>query len=190
MDNNVSQPQQQDTDLQLSEMKGEDIESLDEYLTFWCDGQLFGVSISQVVQIVQCPSVTRLPDFPVYVKGIICIRGEVIPVIDMQLRLGGSETSYNDKTCVVIVTMQGHSFGLVVDAIEAVEDIPQKEILSPPENPQKTHNYLTGIAKRKSVILLLDINLLLSSNEILSVMNNEHIETFKTSELHDDGSDE
>lgn len=103
----------------------------EKYLTFWCGEQLFGVCISQVVQIIQVPKITPIPDAPHYIKGVICMRDEVIPILDLRLRLGKPEIDYDSHTCVIIVTLQSGSLGLVVDFVNDVETIPDENIHIP-----------------------------------------------------------
>ena len=95
----------------------------------------------------------------------------MIPVMDLRLRLGNTETPYNNHTCIVIVDIQGRSFGLIVDAVNDVERIPEHEICPPPTQTNCDASYLEGIAKREHIILILSIDYLLSENEINSILN-------------------
>lgn len=161
---------QQDVSLELTELQSDQVDQLEKYLTFWCGEQLFGISIAQVVQIIQMQSITPLPEFPPYVKGVICLRGEIIPIIDTRLRLGKPEVAYSDHTCIVIISVRDHSFGLVVDGVESVEDIADDEIKAPPTNAANQTNYLIGIAQRQSIILMLDVEFLLGAEEIAALV--------------------
>ena len=158
---------QQDISLQLSELQNNQTEAIEKYLTFWSGGQLFGIGIAQVVQIIQVPEITVVPESPYYMKGIVCIRGLVIPVIDMRLRLGQPEEEYTGHTCIVLVTVRGRTFGLIVDAVESVEDIPDQQILPPPE---KETGLLRGIVERKSVILIMNIDFLLGADDFAEML--------------------
>ena len=118
------------------------------YLTFWTDGQLFGVSITDVVQIVGLQEMTELPDYPDYVKGIINLRGQMILLIDVRLRFGKAEIPYNDRTCIIIIHVGHSNFGLIVDEVDEVTDISPDKIAPPPKvNTEQIDTYLTGIAQ-------------------------------------------
>ncbi len=133
----------------LIEEQDDDLET--RYLTFWTDRRLFGLPIGQVVQIVGLQAITELPEHPAYVKGIISLRGQIIPVIDMRLRFSLPEAPYNDRTCIIITHVGGNDFGLIVDEVDEVTDIPPTQIAPPPKlNGEKENDYLTGIAQLKA----------------------------------------
>lgn len=130
----------------------------EKYLTFWCENQLFGVSIENIVQIVGMQEITEVPDYPSHVKGIMNLRGSVIPVIDMRLRLGKLETSYNDRTCIVIVKLSNSLSGFIVDKVDEVTDITDSQISPPPTlSTNEESRYLTGVARiEEHIVLLMD----------------------------------
>lgn len=134
-----------------------------KYLTFWTDEQLYGVPIADVVQIVGMQQITAIPEFPDYAKGIINLRGNIIPLIDVRLRFHKDEAAYNERTCVIVTNIQENSIGFIVDAVDAVTDIRDENISPPPQLSTSMDNaYLTGIAKLENrVVLLLDINKIL-----------------------------
>ena len=155
---------------ELTEAKNHQVDLLNQYLTFWCDKQLLGIRITKIVEVISMIEITPLPDFPPYMTGIISLRDNMIPVMDLRLRLGNTETPYNNHTCIVIVDIQGRSFGLIVDAVNDVERIPEHEICPPPTQTNCDASYLEGIAKREHIILILSIDYLLSENEINSIL--------------------
>jgi len=151
-------------------------ESLDRYLTFKTDSQLFGVSVADVVQIVGMQEITGLPESPYYLRGIISLRGEIFPVIDMRRRLGKPDTACNERTCIIITNIQGSGFGFVVDEVDEVCDITGDEISPPPLSSSSGSTYLTGIArhvggqgKKEKMILIIDITKLLREDEFASL---------------------
>lgn len=148
----------------LSEMDG-------KYLTFFTENQLFGVPISDVVQIVGMQEITEVPEFPSYAKGIINLRGSIIPVIDVRLRFGKQEKEYDERTCIIVTLIRDSAVGFIVDAVDAVTDIDDDNISPPPKVAgEYSSSYLTGIAKHEGkVVLLMDTQKLLS-NEILSTL--------------------
>lgn len=146
---------------------------VDKYLTFWTDSQLFGVPIADVVQIVGMQEITSIPEFPDYAKGIINLRGTVIPVIDVRLRLHKPEAEYNERTCIIVTNVNKSNVGFIVDAVDEVTNINEQDISVPPKVSDKTENaFLTGIGKRDNrVILLLDTSKILRDDEIDKLTN-------------------
>lgn len=147
-----------------------------KYLTFFTDEQLFGVSIADVVQIVGMQGITEIPEFPHYAKGIINLRGEIIPVVDMRLRMGKLEAEYSERTCIIVTSIREHYIGLIVDQVDEVTDIDDSLISPPPTVMGEGNSYLTGIGKlTNKVVLLMDTKKLLG-NEELDWINGERIE--------------
>lgn len=142
-----------------------------KYLIFQCAEQLFGINISQVVQIIQVPRITPLPNFVPYIKGVISIREYIVPIIDLRLRLGKPEIEYNSQTCILIVAIENGTFGLIVDSVCDVEMIRNDEIYDPPKQGDAESTCLTGIAQKDSVILLLDVKSLMAADELESINN-------------------
>ncbi|HWP51846.1 MAG TPA: chemotaxis protein CheW [Clostridia bacterium] len=144
------------------------------YLTFFTDGQMFGISTSAVVQIVGLQDIIRMPDAPAYVKGVINLRGDVFPVIDMRLRLGHPEAPYNERTCIIVTQISGSAFGFIVDAVDEVRDISDAQISPPPKICcVPVNDYLTGIGrleavqgKQERMVLLIDAAHLLKKSEL------------------------
>ena len=145
-----------------------------KYLTFWTEGQLFGVSISDVVQIVSIQKITSIPGFPNYVKGVINLRGSIIPVIDVRLRLNKQEASYNEHTCIIVTSIQENSFGFIVDSVDEVTKIGDENIsITPKVSAGEVDSYLNGIAKLENkVVLLLNIEKFLNYKEIADIAQN------------------
>ena len=144
-----------------SEMEG-------KYLTFATDHQLFGVPISDVVQIIGMQEIIEIPDFPHYAKGIINLRGEIIPVMDMRLRLGRVEAQYNERTCIIVTSIKERYMGLIVDHVDEVTDIAEELIAAPPTvSSDMGESYLTGIGRlTNKVVLLMDIKKLLGNSDL------------------------
>lgn len=143
----------------------------EKYLTFWTDKELFGIPISDVVQIISMQQITPLPDFPEYAKGVINLRGIIIPVIDMRIRLKKEEAEYNDNTCIVVTSIQDTYIGFIVDTVDEVVDI-GNDCISPTPKVSKevTNRYLTGIGQvGEKVVLLLDLSKILSKDEFMEV---------------------
>lgn len=149
----------------LSEMEG-------KYLTFLMGKQTLGISISNVMQIVSMQPATPIPEAPVYCKGIINLRGNIIPLIDFNIRLGQPETEYTERTCIIICHVGGADFGFIVDEVDAVIDIPDEMISAPPKMTDYiSESYLIGVARVKAgssekLVLLIDSARILGEQEI------------------------
>lgn len=139
-------------------------ERLVQYLTFSASGQHYGILSSDVVEISKISSITEMPELPNYVKGIIIMRGHVIPLIDINLRFGKPEQEYTDRTCIVIVNINEIHLGIIVDDVDEVLDIENSCISSPPILVgDDACRYITGIAKVEShTVFLIDCHLLFS----------------------------
>lgn len=149
---------------EVDEMKG-------KYLTFWTDSQLFGVPISDVVQIIGIQDITPIPDFPAYAKGVINLRGSIIPVIDVRIRFSKPEEKYNERTCIIVTKIDESFIGFIVDSVDEVTTISDENI-SPAPRVSKDHTnaYLNGIGKLENkVVLLLDTSKILNDEEIQEV---------------------
>ena len=142
-----------------------------KYLTYFTDGQLFGIPIADVVQIIGMQKITEIPEFPEYVKGIIHLRGEIIPVIDVRIRLYKPVIEYSDRTCIIVTDVRGSYFGFVVEQVDEVAEIPDELITQPPRmGNDAAARYLTGVAKVKDkIVLLMDIKKLLGEQEFESL---------------------
>lgn len=129
-----------------------------KYLTFWADNQLFGMPIINIEQIVGVQHITEIPEFPDYAKGIINLRGNMIPVIDVRIRLQKQPIPYGERTCIIVTKINDKLMGLIVDAVDEVASITSENISAPPQvSKDDVDTYLTGIAKLDDkVILLLD----------------------------------
>lgn len=148
----------------------EDIEdSLKEkYLTFIIDGQSYCIDIRYVIEIIAVQPITQVPELPHYIKGIINLRGKVIPVLDVRLRFGKDERDYDEKTCFVVVDVAGSSVGVIVDEVEEVLRIPDENVAQPPSfSKHGSSRYVKGIGKvGDQVKLVLDCQKLLSDDEL------------------------
>lgn len=141
---------------------------LKKYLTFIVSNQHYGISISNVIEIVKIQTATEMPELPHYAKGIINLRGRVIPLIDINLRFGKVEHEYTDRTCIIIVDIDGVQVGFIVDAVSEVLDI-EDDLVSPPPpfSGNNASRYITGIGKLDGyMVLLLNCCLLLSDSDM------------------------
>jgi purine-binding chemotaxis protein CheW len=140
----------------------------DKYLTFSLGAEVYGIEIRYVTEIIGMQIITEVPDLPEYVRGIINLRGKIIPVIDVRMRFKKPVKEYNDRTCVIVVDMKGISVGLVVDTVAEVLAIPEQNIVLPPQVNNNYHQrYIKTIGKvGNDVKLILDCDKLLNDDEM------------------------
>lgn len=139
------------------------------FLTFTLDENVYGISIKYVTEIIGMQTITPVPETPDFLKGIINLRGKVVPLIDVRIKFGKPEIEYNERTCVIVVEVEGLSVGLIVDMVDDVLSIPDEKIAPPPIGTGGYDNkYIEGIGKTEdNVILLLDAERILKSDEIV-----------------------
>lgn len=138
----------------------------DKYLTFLLDEDLYGIEVRYVIEIVGIQPITRIPELPTYVRGIINLRGKIIPVLDARMKFRKSEKEYNDRTCVVIVEMNGLFVGLIVDAVAEVAKILEEQLEEPPNLNKNAKRYIQYIGKNgDKVVMILDCNRLLDEED-------------------------
>ena len=104
-----------------------------KYLTFLVGDVGYGIEISYVVEIISVQEITLVPHTHAYVKGIINLRGTVVPVIDMGMRFGNGEVVYTDKTCIIVLSTDDMSVGILVDGVQDVSNIDDENIQDPPK---------------------------------------------------------
>jgi purine-binding chemotaxis protein CheW len=140
----------------------------DKFLTFTIGRETYGIDILFVTEIIGMQSITILPELPDYMKGIINLRGRIIPVMDVRLRFKQAARDYNERTCIIIVDANAISFGLIVDAVAEVITIPEQNTVAPPSLQGGTANrYIKAIGKvGDQVKLLLDCEKLLTAETI------------------------
>jgi len=157
----------EDRDIELMEEEQEN--TMDgKFLIFNIGDEDYGIAIRSVTEIIGILKVTDLSDMPDYVKGVINLRGKVIPVIDVRLRFRLAERDYDDRTCIIVVNIDEVSVGLIVDSVAEVQDIESGNI-EPPSRIKKSasQNFISGLGKvGNEVKILLDIRKLLFDEEL------------------------
>lgn len=146
-----------------------------KYLTFHLAGEDYGFEIVYVTEIIGIQKITEVPDMPTYVKGVINLRGQVIPVVDVRLRFGMDERHYDERTCIIVVRVDTASVGLVVDKVNEVVDIPetQVEILARAGKGGNSR-FVQGIGKLESEVkILLNLRHLLYDSDRLETDDEE-----------------
>jgi purine-binding chemotaxis protein CheW len=142
-----------------------------KYVTFFLDDEEYAVEILKVHEIIGMLPVTHVPGAPLYVLGILNLRGTVIPVVDLRTKFGMPQTEETSETCIVVVQVRGIRMGAVVDRVSEVMDISQDEIQETPSFGVNVNtNFILGIGKSSgNVKLLLDIDEVLTTDEAIEM---------------------
>jgi purine-binding chemotaxis protein CheW len=139
------------------------------YLTFMLGAEIYGIEICHVSEIIGVQPITRMPEMPAYIRGIINLRGKIFPVIDMRLKFHKEPTEYTERTCIIVAEVQDIPVGLIVDGVSEVLAIGPEEIMPPPEAGGSAESgYILGIAKGAH-----DLKILLACPKLL---RNEELE--------------
>ena len=154
---------------QMYESRADTDERNGMYMTFKSGEEYFGLKIQYVSEIIQFQAITEIPETEDYIKGLINLRGKVIPVIDVRLRFCQQPFEYNDRTCIIVLNVDTMLVGLIVEKIAEVVDIREENILPPPKlgrSDRLQNKYVYGIGKvGNSVKLLLDPDKLLNDED-------------------------
>ncbi|MBN8519802.1 MAG: chemotaxis protein CheW [Candidatus Accumulibacter phosphatis] len=147
-------------------------ESPQQYLTFVLGGEMFAVGILNVKEIIEYGHLTEIPMMPAFIRGVINLRGAVVPVIDLAARFGGAQSQAGKRTCIVIVEVSEnefrHDIGIMVDAVSEVIEIPASDIEPPPSFGARIRaDFIHGMGKvAGKFVILLNIVKVLSIDEI------------------------
>ncbi len=142
-----------------------------KFLTFQLSNEQYGIPIQKIKEIINIMDITSVPGSPSFIKGVINLRGKIIPIMDLRLKFDLEEKEYNQRTCIIVVEFDnsgsGRQMGIVVDTVSEVLNIQKSDIEPPPKYGSRMDTaFLTGIGKiRNKVVLLLDIDQILNSSE-------------------------
>ena len=126
------------------------------FLLFALENEQYGIDISYVIEIIGIQEITHLPGMPRYVKGLINLRGKIIPVIDAREKFNKPKALYNDRTCIIVLELEGVMVGLVVDIISDVITVSERVLEEAPKIGKiKTNKYISNIAKMSDGVKLL-----------------------------------
>ncbi len=153
-------------------LKEKDISSYEgKFLTFVLGNEEYGIEILMVREIIGIMEITPVPQTPDYVKGVINLRGKVIPVIDQRIKFSMPEVQQTQETCVIVVDVKESLIGILVDSVSEVLDIGREEIEATPHFGQEIDTqFIMGLGKTKGkLIILLDIEKVLTTEEIKMV---------------------
>jgi purine-binding chemotaxis protein CheW len=155
------------SELNQNQLEAEEDTQKGKFLTFALGSEVYGIEIKYVTEIIGMQTITEVPDLPEYVKGIINLRGKIIPVLDVRLRFKKTAREYNDRTCIIVVDIKEVAVGLIVDTVAEVLNIPEQDIVLPPQVSNHDYQrYISAIGKvGQDVKLILDCNKLLNDEE-------------------------
>lgn len=145
---------------------------LDKYVTFKSGNEYFGLKIEYVSEIIVFQEITEVPETEHYIKGLINLRGKIIPVIDVRLRFGQEPFEYTDRTCIIVINVKSTVVGLIVEKIAEVVEIPEENILPSPSigrGEKSQNNFVHAIGKvGDEVKLLLDPERLIDDEDAVA----------------------
>ncbi len=162
----------------MSEVLGRDADNENKFLSFYLGKEEYGLEILRVREIIGIIDITPLPQTPDYVKGVINLRGKIIPVIELRSKFSMPSLAYTEETCVIVVEVfegdgtEQFQMGVIVDNVSEVLDIAREQIEPPPDFGCRINtDYILGMGKVKErVVILLDINKVMTEAEIESLV--------------------
>lgn len=139
-----------------------------QVVVFTLNDEVCGVETTQVKEIVKYESITKMPDMPKFIDGVISLRGTVVPVVNLNKRFGLGETEITKKTKIIINDIEGKLIGFIVNDVSEIIKIPAQDIENTPDLIKETHNsYLKNVGRRgEELISILDFSAILTDNEI------------------------
>jgi purine-binding chemotaxis protein CheW len=141
-----------------------------KYVTFMSNNEYFALKIEYVSEIIVLQEITAIPESEDYIKGLINLRGKIIPVVDVRLRFRQEPVEYNDRTCIIVIQIQSTVVGLIVEKIAEVVEIEEDNILPPPsfgQSDKSRDRYVSAIGKvGESIKMILDPDKLLNDDEL------------------------
>ncbi len=142
-----------------------------KFLSFFLAAEGYGIEIRKLQEIIGIMSITRVPRTPEYIRGVINLRGKVIPVVDLRLKFGMESKEQTEETCIIVVRAQGIEIGIIVDRVSEVLNIVSEDIEDAPSfGADVNTDYLLGIGKSDGKVkLLLDIEKVLSSQDVVEI---------------------
>lgn len=142
----------------------------DKYVTFKSGNEYFGLKIEYVSEIIVFQEITAIPESEDYIKGLINLRGKIIPVIDVRIRFKQEPFEYNDRTCIIVINVKSTVVGLIVEKIAEVAEIPEENVLPSPtlgHGDSSQNQYVYAIGKvGDDVKLLLDPDKLINDEDL------------------------
>lgn len=158
------------------EILDKNIEEEQKYLMFYLNEEHYGIPILKVNQIIGVMEITPIPKAPNFLKGVINLRGKIIPVLDLRLKFSMEQKVYDEQTCIIILEVvisgENNFVGIVVDKVAEVVKVYQADIELPPQYGQESDSgFLSGVGKVKDkVVMLLEIEKIINSTDLVEIM--------------------
>ena len=147
---------------------------MNQYLTFYLAGEEYAITILKVTEIIECATLTRVPGTPSWIRGVLNLRGAVVPVVDLAVKFGLAATVVTARTCVVMVEIEHEGerlvLGVMADAVHQVAELGPEQVQPPPSfGPKVRVDCIEGMADSNGAfVVLLDIDRVLSATELLT----------------------
>ena len=144
---------------------------ISRFLTFFIDNECYGLNISNVKEIIASMNITRVPKTPKYIKGVINLRGTVIPIVDVRLKFGMTEREYDINTAIIINKIDNVSIGFIVDRVEDVLSIKNSALTQAPKFGENVDtSFIESVAQiDKDVIMILNLKKIFEQNELIDI---------------------
>ena len=155
----------------------ETVEEVNQYLSFVLAGDEYALSLVQVKEIIECLALTRVPGVPAWIRGVLNLRGAVVPVVDLAVKFGVAPTAITRRTCVIIIELSVDDeqmvMGVIVDAVDQVLELKESDIQPPPPfGPKVRIDCIEGMADRGGkFVVLLNMDRILSSSELEAALD-------------------
>ena len=158
---------------EMEELLEEEDSQKGKFMTFQTGKEFFGISISYVNEIIAMQPITKIPEVEDYIKGLINLRGKIIPVIDVRVRFRMEPLEYTDRTCIIVINVKSTVIGLIVEKIAEVDTIQDDDIVPPPalgKKEKEQNKYVYGLARTGDTVkLLLDPERLIKEEDIQAI---------------------
>jgi purine-binding chemotaxis protein CheW len=158
----------------------------EQYVTFVIDEETYGIEVLRVQEIIGMTVITHVPNSMAFMKGVINLRGSVVPVVDMRIKFNMKERGYDNFTVIIIVEVKERMIGMIVDAVSDVVGLPLNSIQDTPHFSTKIEtDYIKGIGRiEEKLIIMLDVDKILTSEEVIEIApaeqkNNEEQQTVR-----------
>jgi len=155
----------------------DNIENINSYLSFKLGNEFFASNIKSVINVLELPKITTVPKAPAFMKGVINLRGMVLPIIDTRLKFGMEEVEYTKNTCILVLELDADNdkinVGIIVDSAEEVFEITKDEIKLPPSIGNKIkEGFISGIVNvNNEFVMVLDMNKIFSTEDTIEMIS-------------------
>lgn len=142
----------------------------EKYLIFYLEDQLFGLQGEQIIEILNMQHITYIPNLPHFINGIVNIRGKIVPLIDLKMRIGKAQKEYDELTCIILIQSEDIIAGLIVDSVKDVTDISAKDMfpISSLASDESFNRFISSICKvNDQMVLIMDAKNILRDDSMI-----------------------